>query len=120
MYKLLTYKELMIKPEARKGSADMLVLGVLDERERHGYEIARIIEARSGGDLVFHAATLYPTLHRLEARGFVIGRWRHDPGERRRRFYRITAAGRRALAAERASWRRFFHALSRVTRFEAR
>jgi transcriptional regulator len=108
----------MISPEARKGSADMLVLGVLEEQDRHGYEIARLIEARTDGDLAFHASTLYPTLYRLEARGFVKGRWAHEPGERRRRFYRITAAGRRALAAERASWRQFFRALRRVTRFE--
>jgi transcriptional regulator len=107
-------------PEARKGSADMLVLGLLDEQERHGYEIARLIEQRSDGAIAFHAATLYPTLYRLEARGLVRGRWQQRPGERRRRFYRITAAGRRALAAERASWRQFFGALQRVTRFEDR
>lgn len=106
----------MINPEARKGSADMLVLGVLEERERHGYEIARVIESRSEGELTFHAATLYPTLYRLEARGFVKGRWVHEAGQRRRRFYRITAAGRRALAAQRASWRQFFRALQRVSR----
>jgi transcriptional regulator len=110
----------MINPEARKGSADMLVLGLLEEQERHGYEIARLIEARSEGAIAFHAATLYPTLYRLEARGLVRGRWIHDPGQRRRRFYRITAAGRRALADQRASWRQFFHALKRVTRFEER
>jgi transcriptional regulator len=111
---------MVFSPDTRKGSADMLVLGLLDEQERHGYEIARLIEQRSEGAIAFHAATLYPTLYRLEARGFVRGRWRQDPGQRRRRFYRITPAGRRALAAQRASWRHFFRALQRVARFEDR
>jgi transcriptional regulator len=100
----------------QKGSAEMLVLALLFARPRHGYELARLIESRSEGKLQFHVASLYPLLYRLERRGWVEGRWVEKAGERRRRFYRLTSAGRRALAEQRRSWRELFLALDRVAR----
>lgn len=104
----------MLEAELRKGSAELLVLGVLRERARHGYDIARLIEERSGGAITFHSATLYPTLYRLERKKWITGKWVEKAGQRRRRFYRITAAGRAALGAQRSAWSRFFATLQRV------
>jgi transcriptional regulator len=106
----------MLSAEVRKGSAEVLILGTLEERARHGYEIARLIESQSSGMIVLHSATLYPTLYRLEKRGLIRGRWVEKPGQRRRRYYRITAAGRAALREQRSSWHRFVEALTRVAR----
>lgn len=106
----------MLSSEVRKGSAELLILGVLEERARHGYEIARLIEARSQGTITFNTATLYPTLHRLERRKLISGRWVEKEGQRRRRYYGITAAGRAALRDQRRSWRQFLQALSRTAR----
>ena len=98
----------------QKTSAEMVVLALLEQRSRHGYELAKLIETRSDGKLEFHVASLYPMLYRLEAKGWVDGRWIERAGERRKRYYRITARGRKALAAQRRSWRDFFDALDRV------
>ena len=105
------------KPDAalKKGSAEMLVLSLLEERARHGYEIAKLIEQRSNGVLTFHAASLYPLLYRLEKRGWIDGRWVEKAGARRRRLYRITPAGRKVLAAQQEGWRTFVAAINRVT-----
>jgi len=92
----------------------MLVLALVEDRERHGYEIAKQIAARSAGVLRFNVASLYPMLYRLERRGLIEGRWVEKPDTRRRRFYRLTPAGRKALAALRQDWRRFVDALFRV------
>jgi PadR family transcriptional regulator PadR len=100
----------------QKGSAEVLVLAVLDGPQRHGYEIAQLIENRSDGRLKFQAATLYPLLYKLEKRGLVEGRWVEKAGQRRRRFYRLTPAGRAALGERRRLWREFFEALDRVAR----
>src|SRR5512132_2202973 len=89
--------------ELRKGSAEVLILALLEERDRHGYEIARLIDDRSGGALKFHVASLYPTLYRLERRGVIQGKWVEKSGTRRRRFYRLTAAGQKVLDAQRRS-----------------
>jgi transcriptional regulator len=102
--------------ELRKGSAETLILALLEERDRHGYEIAKLIDRRSQSTLRFHVASLYPTLYRLERRGLIQGRWVERAGARRRRFYRLTAQGQHALEAQRRSWRTFFAALSRVAR----
>jgi DNA-binding PadR family transcriptional regulator len=98
----------------RAGSAPLLVLALLDECERHGYELARLIEQRSGGEIAFHVASLYPLLYGLERRGLIVGRWVEKPGARRRRFYRLTPAGRRTLKAQRRNWSAFLAALTRV------
>lgn len=103
--------------QAKKGLAEMLILSVLDGRDRHGYEIARLIEQRSAGVLEYHTASLYPVLYRLEARGWIRGKWVEKPNERRRRFYALTALGRQILKEQRASWSELATAITRVTRF---
>jgi len=110
------YMETVAK-ELKKGSADLLVLAVVEDRARHGYEIGRLIGERSGGALSYHVASLYPTLYRLEDRGLITGRWVERPGQRRRRYYRITREGRKVLARERSTWENFFFALDRVAGF---
>jgi len=88
----------------------------LADGPRHGYDIARLIEERSGGAISFHVASLYPTLYRLERRGLIQGRWVEKAGTRRRRFYRLTAEGQKTLDSQRRSWNAFFSALNRVAR----
>jgi transcriptional regulator len=105
----------MLDRELKKGSAELLVLALLEARPRHGYEISKLIESRSAGRLRFHIASLYPLLYRLEERGWLRGRWVERAGQRRRRFYRLTAQGRAVLAAQRESWREFVLAVDLVT-----
>jgi transcriptional regulator len=100
--------------EAKKGSAELLILALVEPEQLHGYELARRIEARSGGTLTFTLASLYATLYRLEDRGWIRGRWIERAGQRRRCYYRITDEGRRVLAAQRADWARFVAALGQV------
>ena len=104
-----------VAPDVKKGSAELLVLSMVEERARHGYEIGKLIEERSQGVLKFHIASLYPMLYRREKRGLIQGRWVERTGQRRKRFYRITAAGRRVLASHRSRWEEFIAALTRVT-----
>ena len=101
--------------ELKKGSAELLILSLVEVRPRHGYDISKLIDMRSGGDLRFNAASLYPLLVRLEQRGWIEGKWVEKAGQRRRRYYRITAAGRKMLAAQRSVWRTFVAAVNRVT-----
>ena len=101
--------------ELKKGSADLLILSLLEARQRHGYELSKLIEARSGGRLVYHVDSLYPMLYRLEERGLIAGAWIEKAGERRRRYYRITAAGRTVLARQLRTWSTFIEAVKRVT-----
>ena len=102
--------------DLRKGSAEILILALVEERNRHGYEIAKLIQERSRGVISFHVASLYPTLYRLERQGLIAGRWVERAGTRRRRFYRLTPAGQTMLDAERRSWRAYLAALNRVAR----
>jgi PadR family transcriptional regulator, regulatory protein PadR len=104
---------------AKKGSADLLILALVDEQALHGYDIARRIDARSDGTLRFTLASLYATLYRLEERGLLRGRWVEKAGQRRRRYYRITDDGRQVLAAQREEWSRFIAALSQVAGVKA-
>jgi transcriptional regulator len=103
-----------IDHDVKKGSAELLVLALVEDRARHGYEIGKLIEDRSRGVLKFHIASLYPLLYRLEERGLIQGRWVEKSGQRRRRFYRITAAGRKVLRSHRSTWEEFIAALTRV------
>jgi PadR family transcriptional regulator, regulatory protein PadR len=100
--------------ELKKGSTEMLILSLLDERPRHGYEIGKQIEARSGGRLTFALPTLYPTLLRLENRGLIKGRWVEKAGQRERCFYRLTSAGRRMLKEQRETWKAYIAAVNDV------
>jgi PadR family transcriptional regulator, regulatory protein PadR len=105
-----------VSPELKRGSMELLILALLEERSRHGYEIARLIEERSEGEITFHTASLYPTLYRLEEKGQIEGRWVERAGQRRRRYYKLTAAGKKLLAGQRSGWEQFFIALNRVAR----
>jgi PadR family transcriptional regulator len=100
--------------EWKKGGAELLILSLLEQQARHGYDICKLIEARSSGALRFHVTTLYPLLYRLEERGLVQGRWVERPNQRRRRYYSLTAEGRRVLARQRQSWQDFVEAMSHV------
>jgi PadR family transcriptional regulator, regulatory protein PadR len=101
--------------ELKKGSAELLALSLIDGRARHGYEIAKLIETRSQGRLSFNVASLYPLLYRLESRGWIEGRWVEKAGQRRRRYYRLTAQGRKVLATQREGWQQFADAIRRIT-----
>ena len=104
----------MLDREVKRGSTEMLILALVQDRPRHGYEIAKLIEQRSDGVLQFHAASLYPLLYRLEKRGLISGRWIEKAGQRRRRYYKLTVAGQKVLAEQRKTWKDFFTALDRV------
>src|SRR5579862_1954186 len=101
-------------PELKKGSLEMLILALVEVRPRHGYEIGKLIEARSGGRLTFTLPTLYPTLLRLENRGWIKGRWVERAGERERCFYRLTRTGHRVLAEQQATWQGYIDAVNAV------
>ena len=105
----------MLDRELKKGSAELIILSIVEERARHGYEISKLIEARSEGEIKFHVASLYPLLYRLEERGWLHGRWVEKAGERRRRFYSLTSGGRRVLARQRETWKSFVRAMGLVT-----
>ena len=107
-----------IDREWKKGSAELLILSLLEALPRHGYELGKLIEQRSQGALRFHAASLYPLLYRLEKRGWIQGRWVEKSGQRRRRYYRLTAPGRKVLASQRQGWQTFVEAISRITGVE--
>jgi transcriptional regulator len=104
----------LLDRELKRGSAELLILALIEQRPRHGYEISQLIEQRSDGAISFHVASLYPTLYRLEKRGLIEGRWVEKAGQRRRRYYRLTSAGRKVLASHRSVWQTFFAALDRV------
>ena len=104
----------MFSAELKKGSSEMLILSLLEARPRHGYEIGKLIESRSGGRLKFALPTLYPTLLRLENRGWIKGRWVEKASERERCFYRMTSEGRRVLADQRKTWKAYVTAVNEV------
>jgi transcriptional regulator len=108
----------MLDRELKKGSAELLILALLEAQPRHGYEISKLILQRSQGRLRFHIASLYPLLYRLEERGWIQGRWVERPGARRRRFYRLTAEGRKVLATQRSTWQEFVLAVNRIAGVE--
>jgi len=108
----------MLDRELKKGSAELLILSLLESQPRHGYDIGTLIEQRSNGRLRFNVASLYPLLYRLEKRGWIQGRWVEKPGQRRRRYYRLTAEGKKILKAQRNSWREFVEAINSIAGLE--
>ena len=104
----------MFNRELKKGSTELLVLALLEARPRHGYELGKLIESRSHGRLQFRIGSLYPILCRLEEKGLITGRWVEKSGERRRRFYRLTGAGRAMLATQRSVWHDFISAVNQI------
>ena len=101
--------------ELKKGSAELIILSIVEARPRHGYEIFKLIETRSDGQLKFHVASLYPLLYRLEERGWLQGKWVEKQGQRRRRFYSLTSNGRDVLARQRDTWSSFVRAMRLIT-----
>jgi PadR family transcriptional regulator PadR len=108
----------MFDRELKKGSAELLILSLVEAQPRHGYELSKLIEARSEGLLSFRVASLYPLLYRLEKRGWIQGRWVEKAGQRRRRYYRLTPAGTRVLAEQRTGWQQFVRAINRIAGFD--
>jgi len=104
--------------ELKKGSAELMILSLLEGRPRHGYEISKLIESRSDGAIRFNVASLYPLLYRLEKRGWLEGRWVEKPGQRRRRFYKLTPEGKKVLRAQRSTWQSFVTAINRISGVE--
>jgi transcriptional regulator len=104
----------LFSSELKKGSTEMLVLSLLETQPRHGYEIGKLIESRSGGRLTFALPSLYPTLLRLENRGWIKGRWVEKAGQRERCFYRLTTEGRRVLAEQKDNWKAYVAAVNEV------
>jgi len=101
--------------ELKKGSAELLILSLVEDQPRHGYDLSKLIESRSEGVLKFRVASLYPLLYRLEKRGWIAGRWIEKAGQRRRRYYRLTPSGAAVLASQRHTWREFAEAINRIT-----
>jgi PadR family transcriptional regulator, regulatory protein PadR len=112
---MTSMKPHMLERELKKGSAELIILSIVETRARHGYEISKLIETRSAGQLKFHVASLYPLLYRLEERGWLQGRWVEKAGQRRRRFYSLTAEGRRVLSRQRDTWKTFVRAMDLIT-----
>jgi PadR family transcriptional regulator, regulatory protein PadR len=104
--------------ELKKGSAELLILSLVEDRQRHGYEICKLIESRSAGALRFNVASLYPMLYRIEKRGWIQGRWVDKAGQRRRRYYRMSAAGKKVLRAQRTHWHSFVAAINSIAGIE--
>ena len=105
----------MAERDLKKGSAELLVLSLVEARARHGYELSKLIESRSDGVVRFNVASLYPLLYRLEQRGWLQGRWVERAGQRRRRYYKLTPEGKKVLAKQRSSWEAFVAAVGRIT-----
>ncbi|HSE21171.1 MAG TPA: PadR family transcriptional regulator [Pyrinomonadaceae bacterium] len=108
----------VLERELKKGSAELLILSLVEDQPRHGYDIGLLIQQRSGGKLHFNVASLYPLLYRLEKRGWIQGRWVEKAGQRRRRFYKLTAEGKKVLAAQRKGWSEFVAAINSIAGIE--
>lgn len=96
------------------GTLDLLVLQVLTQGPLHGYSIVREIRRRGGDELKIQEGTLYPALHRMSRRGWIDAEWGTSESNRRAKYYRLTAAGRRALRVELTAWQRISAAVSSV------
>ena len=108
----------MLDREIKKGTTPLLILSLLEAEPRHGYELSKLIEARSKGVVRIHAASLYPLLYRLEKSRWIEGRWVEKAGERRRRFYHLTPEGQRELDSQRRSWSEFVTAIGQIAGVE--
>lgn len=114
----IAVQHMPLKPfdrELKKGSAELLILSLIEHRPRHGYEISKLIDERSQGMLTFNVASFYPLLYRIENRGLISGRWVEKAGQRRRRYYQLTAQGKKVLKEQRSSWVDFVDAVNRIT-----
>ena len=114
----MAYTSGVVDRELKKGSAELLVLSLVEGRPRHGYDIGKQIDERTDGTITFHITSLYPTLYRLEAKGMIEGRWVEKAGQRRRRYYRLTRQGRKVLASQLRGWHEFVVGINRITEAE--
>ena len=101
--------------ELKRGSAQLIILSLLDARPRHGYELSKLIHTQAGGQLTFHIDALYPLLYRLEERKWIKGAWVESPPSGVAGSYRVTTEGRRVLAQQRDTWAAFVEAVRRIT-----
>ena len=115
VYGIAIYVIASSRSRIKKGSAELMILALLEDRARHGYEIGQLIELRSRGAIRFNVASLYPLLYRLEKRNWIRGRWIEKAGQRRRRYYRLTPEGKTVLSKQRAGWRDFVEAINLIT-----
>ena len=104
----------MFSSDLKRGSMELFILSALESRTRHGYEIGKILENRSGGRLQLPVSTLYSTLYRMEDRGWIKGRWVEKGGERRRCCYTLTPKGEVTLAAQKKEWAAFSEMVNQV------
>src|SRR5215831_17686199 len=102
----------MFSRELKKGSPELLILALLEEGDRHGYEIGKLIVARSSGRLQFRIASLYPVLCRLEEKALIKGRWVEQGRGPRRRYYHLTAKGRAFVTREQETWEAYVNAVN--------
>ena len=102
------------KLELRKGTADSLLLCLIEQQPMYGYQIIKELEAQSQGYFKFKEGTLYPALHRLEKTGLVRGEWQMLPSGRQRRYYHITDKGYQRLAVSMSQWRDFLTAMNLI------
>lgn len=98
--------------ELLQGTLDLLILTTLQWGPQHGYAISLVIKANSGDVLRVETGSLYPALHRLEKQGWVASEWKLTETNQRAKFYRLTAAGRRQLAAEQSRWQQLVTAMA--------
>lgn len=103
-----------VRSKVARGSAELAILALLEEQALYGFEIAKSIEERTAGALGFTLASLYPMLYELEKRGWIKGLWKANSAGRDRRYYSLTAKGKKELAPLRREWNFFFQALDRL------
>ncbi len=104
----------MISSSIKRGSAEFAILSVLAGERLYGYQIAQRIAERTRGELRFALASLYPMLYAIEKRGWIKGDWQDVRTGRKRRYYRLTAAGRRQMAPIRQQWKTLFRAMQNL------
>jgi len=97
----------MFNANLKRGSLELLILSVLDGRNHHGYQIGKLLEERSDGQLELQVSTLYSALYRMENRRWIEGRWVEKQGQRRRCYYSLTPKGREILSRRRQEWKAF-------------
>ena len=97
----------MSEDQIKKGTVELIVLAMLERGAMYGYEIIQRVNQQTDGAFVWREASLYPTLLRLEEKGWLTGEWRETPGQRKRKYYLLTKSGRGELARQRAQWQSF-------------
>lgn len=101
-----------LSPELIRGSVVPIVLSLLEERACYGYELVKVVDARTNGLLQWREGTLYPTLHRLEGQGLVRAKWREADSGKQRKYYHITRKGKASLVQRRREWQAFAAAVN--------